>query len=92
MQMLSRRNGITITVVLAVLFGCAGLLTCGSVLFGLPAFFQNAQYQDFPGLMTWMLNLSSSVCASLAFIALPIVFYILLVRGRPADEPPTPQG
>jgi phosphotransferase system glucose/maltose/N-acetylglucosamine-specific IIC component len=80
MSTMDRKTGIIVTVVLAVLFGCAGIFTCVGGIFTLGNVLERLGY----GLLrAWQwADALGSVCTTLAFIAVPVVFYFLLVHGR----------
>lgn len=87
--MVSRRTGIIVTAVIAVLFGCAGLTTCVGGLITAP--FSTMPYEAL-GPWVWF---AANMCSAAAFITLPVVFYILFVASSrpeaapPAAEPPS---
>jgi hypothetical protein len=81
--MVSKRTGMIITAVIAVLYGCAGVLTClGGLL--------TAPFSTLPYEFTGWVWFGTNVCSGLAFLALPVVFYILFVANRPDDPPSSP--
>ena len=86
----SKQTGTTITLILAVLFGCAGIFTCISTLISLRDRMIVLQAGVVrPALLPLtgqLAALGAGLCTALGFIALPIVFYIVLVAGR-KDEP-----
>jgi hypothetical protein len=84
--MVSKRTGIIITAVMAVLFGCAGMLTCLSGLLAARTAFES--FGLGPGLRRGLfVGLGAEICTSLAFIALPIVFYVVLVANHKPESP-----
>lgn len=81
--MVNKRTGTIITAVTAVFFGLAGLLTCLAGTLTAP--FMTAL--NLPYDLTGWVWLIANVCSGVAFLALPVVFYILLVANRPDDPP-----
>jgi phosphotransferase system glucose/maltose/N-acetylglucosamine-specific IIC component len=80
MSTMDRKTGIIVTVVLAVLFGCAGIFTCVGGIFALGDALERLGY-ELVRVWQW-LSVPESICTTLAFIAVPVVFYFLLVHGR----------
>jgi phosphotransferase system glucose/maltose/N-acetylglucosamine-specific IIC component len=77
---MDRKTGIIVTVVLAVLFGCAGIFTCVGGIFSLGSALEQVGYEL---LRVWQwLGVLEGICTTLAFVAVPVVFYFLLVHGR----------
>ena len=85
---MTKQTGTIITIVLAVIFGCCGLITCSSGVIALA------------GLGTWDTTDFSGVtrtgqippvyglpiiCLGIVFVAIPVVSYFLWVRGKNGD-------
>lgn len=79
--MVSKQTGMIITAVMAVLFGCAAIFTCLTGLLNTGALFRTLQYGG-PFVAGAYTGLGETVCTSLGFIALPVVFYVILVASH----------
>ncbi len=84
MSTMDRKTGIIVTVVLAVLFGCAGIFTCVGGIFTVGGALGRLG-RELVRVWQWVGALEG-VCTALAFIAVPVVFYFLLVHGRKEAE------
>lgn len=87
--MVNKQTGTIITAVLAVLFGCAAIFTCISGLMSASGTFQALRFGASAFGSGVFTRLGADVCMSLGFIALPVVFYIILVANN-KDVPASP--
>jgi phosphotransferase system glucose/maltose/N-acetylglucosamine-specific IIC component len=81
--MISRQNGIIITAIVAVLFGCAGIATGIAGLLGIPG-------STVPYEITGWVWLAANSCTALGFISLPVIFYFVFVANN-KEEPASPE-
>jgi hypothetical protein len=88
--MVSKQTGTIITAVMAVLFGCGGIFTCVSGILGAGSILGRLQYGA-PGFGSGVYaGLGATICTSLGFIALPVVFYVVLVANNKQEMPAEP--
>ena len=85
MVSVTKLQGTIITAVLGVLLGCGGLLACGNVLTSLVYVLQASAGTTLLGTVSNLFLITSGLCTSAGFIAIPVIFWFLLVRGRPDD-------
>jgi len=85
MVTVSKQQGIIITAVLGALLGCGGVFVCGSSLTSITYFVQGLSGGEPLSTASWFFSIVGGLCTGAGFIALPIIFYFLLVHGRPDD-------
>lgn len=91
--MVSKQTGTIITGVMAVLFGCAALFTCIGGVTSAGAILRNLRFGGGTLFGSGLyVGLGSTLCTSLGFIALPVVFYIILVANNKETPAPAAQA
>jgi len=88
--MVSKQTGLIITAVMTVLFGCAALFTCLAGVTSAGNVLRSTRLLGEPLAGSGVYaGLGANLCTALGFIALPVVFYVILVaHNKESAAPP----